>query len=432
MFVLLGSFVVTSAVAQEQIAEGQSQTMTELLSLLALQVENPTPERASLIDSLAVSYNAENNLKTSPDATGSTTMIAGGSTGMVTLYGTDMCGFRYYGSLDVMDMQRELNTQGYSLEKIDGKYGPNTTAAVTAFQTKAGIKVDGKFGPQSAAALMRSSVACEGDAGVTRSDATVAPANIGACSIRYQGSTDVQTIQGELVAQGYTVTKVDGKIGTETTAAVSAFQTKAGITADGKIGQATRMELARHSVVCEGLTAAEPTSSTPAAEETNPTPAVENTPTSTTEDSGIVGSKQIFASVRTTSAGIPDDTGVFTYQVTFGHTGSIYVPASPDAAFDMNVLGATTGTNVNTQGVKSIVSSGAKVLRSDGSSYYLLKNGDNLSLRMSIQPGAGDYYAELARLSYTTDNAVTIQSPAMISYGLNPGEWKSTIVTLLN
>ncbi len=49
-------------------------------------------------------------------------------------------------------VQNNLNRLGASL-KVDGKYGPATKAAVSAYQTKKGLKVDGWCGPKTSGAL---------------------------------------------------------------------------------------------------------------------------------------------------------------------------------------------------------------------------------------------------------------------------------------
>lgn len=53
----------------------------------------------------------------------------------------------------VRDIQVALDKRGISPGTIDGIFGPNTTAAVAAFQASAGLVVDGQVGPQTAKAL---------------------------------------------------------------------------------------------------------------------------------------------------------------------------------------------------------------------------------------------------------------------------------------
>lgn len=57
----------------------------------------------------------------------------------------------------VLDLQRRLVSFGYWLGVVDGRYGPATTHAVTAFQKTAGLARDGVAGPDTLAALDRAS-----------------------------------------------------------------------------------------------------------------------------------------------------------------------------------------------------------------------------------------------------------------------------------
>jgi N-acetylmuramoyl-L-alanine amidase len=53
----------------------------------------------------------------------------------------------------VRKIQRALDEHGIDSGGVDGIYGPKTTAAVAAFQTREGLVVDGEVGPQTALKL---------------------------------------------------------------------------------------------------------------------------------------------------------------------------------------------------------------------------------------------------------------------------------------
>lgn len=55
----------------------------------------------------------------------------------------------------VRELQKLLGTHGHALA-VDGRFGPNTDAAVRAFQAQAGLDVDGVVGAKTWAALIRS------------------------------------------------------------------------------------------------------------------------------------------------------------------------------------------------------------------------------------------------------------------------------------
>ena len=68
-------------------------------------------------------------------------------------YGTRLLKYQkgrgYMSGDDVSAVQVRLLELGYDPGKIDGKYGPNTEAAVKLLQESAGIKVDGIVGPET-------------------------------------------------------------------------------------------------------------------------------------------------------------------------------------------------------------------------------------------------------------------------------------------
>lgn len=53
----------------------------------------------------------------------------------------------------VREIQSRLKEEGFNPGKLDGKYGPQTVAAVNAFQVTKGLVPDGEVGPEVAAAL---------------------------------------------------------------------------------------------------------------------------------------------------------------------------------------------------------------------------------------------------------------------------------------
>jgi murein L,D-transpeptidase YcbB/YkuD len=53
----------------------------------------------------------------------------------------------------IIKVQNQLNALGFGPLSVDGQLGPQTTAAVKAFQSSRGLSVDGIPGPQTLAAL---------------------------------------------------------------------------------------------------------------------------------------------------------------------------------------------------------------------------------------------------------------------------------------
>ena len=119
---------------------------------------------------------------------------------------------------------------------VDGTYGAATESAVRAFQRQQGLTVDGIVGQATWDALYAAWVSAQSDSGGTAWPGT---------ALR-QGSkgVNVRLVQFWLRMaagnySGLSAVTVDGTYGTATARAVTAFQTKFGLTADGVVGRAT-------------------------------------------------------------------------------------------------------------------------------------------------------------------------------------------------
>ena len=128
----------------------------------------------------------------------------------------------------VTDLQTRLKAQGFNPGAIDGNFGPNTKAAVMAFQKSKGLVQDGIVGVNTWTAL---GVNCGSTPGP-------GPSPTHPCPTLAQGSrgsyvTDLQT---RLKAQGFNPGTIDGNFGPNTKSAVMAFQKSKGLVQDGIVG----------------------------------------------------------------------------------------------------------------------------------------------------------------------------------------------------
>ena len=129
------------------------------------------------------------------------------------------------------DLHRQLAAAGESGVTPTDVYTAVTADAVKRFQRSRGLIVDGVCGPGTWTALVEAAHRL-GD----RLLYLRAP---------YQRGEDVADLQRRLGALGFSAGRVDGILGPETAAAISALQENAGLTADGICGPDTVAVLGR-------------------------------------------------------------------------------------------------------------------------------------------------------------------------------------------
>ena len=136
---------------------------------------------------------------------------------------------------EVKELQTRLKELGYYTRTIDGVYGSGTYKAIKAFQERNGLTVDGVTGTATLKLLNSSSARGATDENVdTTEDGTLRVGSKGEA---------VKAVQRRLKELGYYKNSIDGSYGNVTAAAVKAFQTKNGLTADGVCGPDTLEKL---------------------------------------------------------------------------------------------------------------------------------------------------------------------------------------------
>ncbi|MGW0965007.1 peptidoglycan-binding protein [Streptomyces sp. NPDC002516] len=134
----------------------------------------------------------------------------------------------------VTELQRLLRHFGYAID-VDGAFGPATDGAVRDFQSTHGLSVDGQVGTNTKRELYDTD---ESPSTALDLRSASCPADI----VEGESGGCVATLQALLNGKGQHL-DVDGQFGPLTLTAVKAFQTSAGLSADGEVGPNTKAAL---------------------------------------------------------------------------------------------------------------------------------------------------------------------------------------------
>lgn len=143
----------------------------------------------------------------------------------------------------VRRLQADLEALDYYTGTITGSYGSLTKEAVRRFQRAHGLDADGVAGPLTLARIA-TELGRADEAAAQKTEDTAAPAaqpmlGNGKTLRRGSRSSAVTTLQKMLTALKYFDAAATGYYGSQTAAAVSAFQEKEGLTVDGVAGRMT-------------------------------------------------------------------------------------------------------------------------------------------------------------------------------------------------
>ena len=147
-----------------------------------------------------------------------------------------------YTGADVIAVQQKLKELGFYSGSMDGVYGTGSIAAVKKFQQQNGLTADGLVGSRTYTALMSASTGSSSNSGSDNSSSSsdsTSGQDYAEGTLSYGSSgTEVKKMQQALKALGYNVS-ADGSYGALTQMAVTQFQKRNGLTADGVAGSAT-------------------------------------------------------------------------------------------------------------------------------------------------------------------------------------------------
>jgi len=123
-------------------------------------------------------------------------------------------------AIDVVTAQQRLQDDGYYSGTVDGVLGPNTVAALRAYQRDHRLSVTGRLDSPTVRSLLSE----------TRTASVPTPSS---------PAMDIRTAQRELKQRGFYSGPIDGVIGTATEAALRAYQRDRGLTVTGRLDAPT-------------------------------------------------------------------------------------------------------------------------------------------------------------------------------------------------
>lgn len=237
----------------------------------------------------------------------------------------------------VKALQQRLAALGYYKGKIDGSFGTGTAQAVTAFQTANKLTADGVAGEKTMSRLNSASAVA---ATTPKPAATATPTPTPKVTVLRSGDKgeQVKAMQKRLVTLGY-LKAADGVFGVQTYNAVTAFQKRNGLKADGVAGEMTLARLNSTAAVAAANTAT-----------ATPAPASQKTSAAFKAPSASeVRNANWYSEIRARAKAMPDviiydpDTGLHfnLHMFSFGK----HADSEPPTAADTAVLNQICGVN---------------------------------------------------------------------------------------
>lgn len=142
----------------------------------------------------------------------------------------------------------------------------------------------------------------------------------------------------------------------------------------------------------------------------------------------------ITARTLSSSGNNSNDIAVFTFKAPIkAFDNPIYIPINASESVVLDIDDAQTSAPIDVTPRISISSTATRVTGNDGNQYFRISSDRDITINVTVQPGAGDFYAELNGIRFTgntvTDANFTNFSGFTLPFGR---DWESDVVTLLN